>query len=251
MTTPASGGLAERVVIVLGPVRSGTTWLVELLRAHPRLSGLAWESTLFAGLWELWENAHRADGEGVAAYLTPDELAAELRGFCDGVFLAGISDPSGQWFVEKTPDNVNRLPLIAALYPDAWYIHLVRDGRDVVRSQVTAPWGTDDAGEAAHNWAWGVRQVREHRWRLPRFREVRYEDLLAEPVTGATSLLEWMGLAVDPETATRIGERVAKEVARYGATDHIGAGKWRDLDPGQLEQIERVAGPLLAELGYR
>jgi len=268
VTAPGESPFEGRVVIVLGPVRSGTTWLVELLRAHPALSGLAWESTLFAGLWELWDNAHRLDGEGVSAYLGPDEAAAEVRRFCDGVFASGIDTASdidtaadidtasdiesaaAVWFVEKTPDNVNRLPLIAAVYPDAWYIHLLRDGRDVVRSQLMAPWGTDDAGEAAHNWAWAVRQVRRHQWRLARFREIAYEELLADPVPRTSELLEWMGLPVDAETVGRITERTEKQVARYGATDRIGAGKWRELDNKQLEMIERVAGDVLTDLGY-
>ena len=95
-----------------------------------------------------------------------------------------------------------------------------------------------------------MRQVSRHRWRLPRFREVRYEDLLADPVSRTTELLEWMGLPVDAGTADRIAASSTKAVARYGATDRIGAGKWQDLDAGQLAAIERVAGDLLADLGY-
>ena len=127
---PSESPFANRTVIVLGPVRSGTTWLVELLLAHPALAGLSWESTIFMALWDLWENAHRADGEGISAYLGPDEVAAALRGFCDRTF--SVAD--GEWFVEKTPDNVNRIPLISAAYPDAWYVHLIRDGREVAAS---------------------------------------------------------------------------------------------------------------------
>ena len=113
---PSESPFANRTVIVLGPVRSGTTWLVELLLAHPALAGLSWESTIFMALWDLWENAHRADGEGISAYLGPDEVAAALRGFCDRTF--SVAD--GEWFVEKTPDNVNRIPLISAAYPLSW-----------------------------------------------------------------------------------------------------------------------------------
>ena len=243
---PSESPFANRTVIVLGPVRSGTTWLVELLLAHPALAGLSWESTIFMALWDLWENAHRADGEGISAYLGPDEVAAALRGFCDRTF--SVAD--GEWFVEKTPDNVNRIPLIAAAYPDAWYVHLVRDGRDVVRSQVVAPWGTDDPAQAARNWVWAVRQVRRHRWRLQRYVEVRYEDLVDDPVGQTTALLEWMGLAVDGEVASGIKERIGREVARYGATDAIGPGKWTQMSDADLRRIREVAGDLLAELGY-
>jgi len=246
MQPPCESPFADRTVVLLGPVRSGTTWLVELLLAHPALGGLSWESTIFLALWDLWENAHRADGEGIGAYLSDDEIAAALRRFCDSLF--SVAD--AEWYVEKTPDNVNRVPLIATAYPDAWYIHIIRDGRDVVRSQVVAPWGTNDPADAARNWVWAVRQVRRHRWRLDRYREVRYEDLVEDPVGQTTALLEWMGLPVDGEVAAGIKERIGHEMARYGATDQVGAGKWTQMTTADLRKIHEVAGDLLAELGY-
>lgn len=246
MRAPCESPFADRTVVLLGPVRSGTTWLVELLLAQPALGGLSWESTMFLGLWDLWENAHRADGEGIGAYLTPEEVAVALRRFCDATFSVAGTD----WFLEKTPDNVNRLPLIATAYPDAWYIHLIRDGRDVVRSQVAAPWGTNDPADAARNWVWAIRQVRRHRWRLDRYCEVRYEDLIDDPVGQTTALLEWMGLPVDSGVSSAIKERIGHEVARYGATDRVGAGKWTQMSNADLRRIHEVAGDLLAELGY-
>ncbi|MCU1450986.1 MAG: hypothetical protein JWP02_3156 [Acidimicrobiales bacterium] len=251
---PCDSPFADRTVIVLGSVRSGTTWLVELLLAHPDLAGLNWESTVFLGLWELWENAHRSDGEGIGAHLSPDEIAAALRTFCDRTFAvardADDAEDGQGWFVEKTPDNVNRLPLIAAAYPDAWFVHLVRDGRDVVRSQISAPWGTDDPADAARNWVWGVRQVERHRWRLDRFRELRYEDLVGDPVGETSALLEWLGLSIDAHVRRDLEERVGHHVARYGATDRVGPGKWRQMSAADLRRIDAVAGDLLSELGY-
>jgi hypothetical protein len=243
----------DRVVIVLGQARSGTTWLVQLLAGHPDLAGLSWESTIFFGLWDLWENAHRADGHGISAYMTADDVARAMRAFCDRTFSVtadGRDAARPLWFIEKTPDNVNRLPLIAATYPDARYIHLLRDGRDVARSQVVAPWGTDDPGEAARNWVWAVRQVQRQRWRLGAYREIRYEQLVEDPVAEATALLEWLGLPVDGDVTRLIEERVPEEVARYGATDRLGPGKWQQLSETQLAAVYEVAAPLLTELGY-
>lgn len=239
-------------VFVMAPVRSGTTWLVELLLAHPLLGAMTWESTLFAGLWDLWENFRRADGEGIGAHLDDDGFAMAVRTFCDRTFQSGRSVAGAEdgWFVEKTPDNVNRLPLMAAVYPDAWYLHLLRDGRDVVRSQIRAPWGTDDAAEAARNWVWGVRQVRSQSWRLERFYELRYEALCADPVSETAELFGWMGLGADEEVFAAIKERVPREMARYGATDPVGPGKWSDLSAAELDAVYDVAGDLLAELGY-
>ena len=247
---PAGSPLADRLVIVLGAARSGTTWLQELLCGHPAFRKLAWESSVFKAVWDLWENAHRPDGEGISAYLESDQLVAALRVFCDDVLLTGIGDEAGSWVVDKTPGDVNRLAMIADVYPDAWYINLVRDGRDVARSHVRTRKWADNVGDAAHDWVWSIRAVERQQWRLRRFRRVRYEDLLVDPVGRTRELLEWMGLAVDESVEQRIAERRSLEVARYGATEPIGSGKWKDLSTADLEQVERVAGPLLAELGY-
>ena len=249
---PGDSPFADRVVIVLGKARSGTTWLVQLLAAHPDFASLSWESTVFYGLIDLWESAHRSDGEGVCAYMHPDRLVGGMRSFCDRTFAVTAEGHSAErpWFIEKTPDNVSRLPLVAAVYPDAWFIHLLRDGRDVARSQVVAPWGTDDAAEAANHWVKAVRQVQRHRWRLQRFREIRYEDLVADPVGEASALWRWMGIDVGDEAAQLIAERVPEEVARYGASDRIGPGKWTQMSADELAGVYRVAGGTLAELGY-
>ena len=52
------------------------------------------------------------------------------------------------------------------------------------------------AAYAASEWVRSIRLVRRDAWRLPRFREVRYEELVRDPVGRAVALFEWMGLAV-------------------------------------------------------
>ena len=253
MTAPASGGeFGDRVVIVLGTIRSGTTWLTELLRAHPDMTVTDREGWIFHGLLELWQNAHSFDGDGPASYLGLDNVVATMRGFCDQIFAASRDRhaPGASWFVEKTPGHVERLPLIAAVYPDAWYVHLVRDGRDVARSIVRAPWGQTRPGDAAAHWASGVRRVHEHRWQLERFAELRYEDLLADPLGLMTQLFGWMGLPVDADVEKRLAEHATHEVVRFSATEPVGAGKWRDLSADDLAQIYEEAGDLLIQLGY-
>ncbi|MBV9410775.1 MAG: hypothetical protein JO148_04215, partial [Acidimicrobiia bacterium] len=50
--------------------------------------------------------------------------------------------------------------------------------------------------------------------------------------------------------AASIKERIGHEMARYGATDRIGAGKWKEMSDADLRRVHEVAGDLLAELGY-
>lgn len=248
---PCASPFSDRVIIVLGTVRSGTTWLVAMLGAHPDIGTTTGESWLFHSLWPLWLNVH-SPVEGLSAYLDKAHVISAMRGYCDGIFGDAIARhaPDASWFVEKTPGHTDRLALMAATHPDAWYVHLVRDGRDVSRSLLQAPWGHIEGGEAAASWAWGVRSVLDNSWRFERFRQVRYEDVLADPVGEVGQLLRWMGHDVDASVEERLRERAAEEVSRYGATDPVGCGKWRDLPPHALERIYDEAGQELMELGY-
>jgi hypothetical protein len=239
------------VVIVLGTIRSGTTWLVELLGGHPEVGTTKGESWVFNSLVDLFVNAH-APGNGPSTYQDPARVIGLLRRYCDDLFTTAMARqaPGASWFVEKTPGHAARVPIMARTHPDAWYIHLVRDGRDVARSIMRTPWGHDDPADAASAWVSGVRFVHDQAWRLPRFCELRYEDLLVDPVGEVTGLLTWVGLDVDATVEGRIKERVGTEVSRYTSTDSVGSGKWQDLPADVLDKIYDEAGDLLLELGY-
>lgn len=260
--SPCESPFADRVVIVLAGRRSGSTWLSELLLSHSEVAGVSvvdkhghlepHESAIFGAVSDLWLARARTDGEGISALVGDEQVVIEIRRFCDRL-LARARDavsPQATWFVEKTPDNVNRVPLLAETYPDAWYIHLVRDGRDVARSFAVAPFGPDDVGTTAAVWATDYERVVANAWRLPRFREIRYESLVADPVGAVTALFEWVGLEVDDALLGRLRDRSGRVVARFGETGPIGEGKWRLLSDAELDRIYTVAGDRLAELGY-
>lgn len=249
---PYPSPFADRAAFVFGCPRSGTTWLVHLLLAHPDIAGADAESLVFNALEDFWNNAHRSDGEGVSAYLGDGGVGVAQRVFCDGIFAAARNRffPEASWFVEKTPDHVFRLPAMAMTYPDGWFIHVLRDGRDVARSLAKAPFGPPDPGGAAAMWVNAVQQVQLHHWRLPRFIEIRYEELVADPVGQTIGLFEWMGLEVDDTVRAELAERAPHAVSVYYPDEGVGAGKWAKLTPDEQTAVRAVAGELLAELGY-
>jgi hypothetical protein len=73
---------------------------------------------------------------------------------------------------------------------------------------------------------------------------------VGDPVGEAAALLEWMGLSVDAGVCRALDERVGHHVARYGATDAVGPGKWQQMGDADLRSVQSVAGDLLEELGY-
>jgi hypothetical protein len=247
----ASSRLADALVLVFGCPRSGTTWLARLLLSHPQAAGPEHsESRLFADL-QPFATALEHPGDGPLAYVDASTLVSALRHFCDDLLGSElISEPGVRRVVEKTPAHAFQLPFIHRIYPDAWYIHIVRDGRDVARSISEVEFGQPDVAAGAKGWVEYLRAVERDGPQLGRFREVRYEDLLDDPVAGVSDLLTWVGLDVDDGVRAVLAERSGVRVSQFNTGGRVGAGKWRDLTHEQLGEIYRVAGDLLVARGY-
>src|SRR3954452_16926926 len=202
----AGSPLRDRVIFVEGAPRSGTTWLVTLLATHPEIAGVEAESHLFDfGVDRLFDNLEGRDPtfHGLMSYLDRKELVDLVRDLCDGVLMAmrshvcpGAAPP---FVVEKTPISSRPGGLDLArkrdCYPDAWYIHIVRDREAVARSLMRAPWMSDRSYAAcAALWDRTVGNARETLGGLPRYREVSYEELRADPKAGCRALFEWLGV---------------------------------------------------------
>jgi hypothetical protein len=152
------------------------------------------------------------------------------------------------------------------VFPDAQYVHLVRDGHDVVASY-RERWGYPAGVRAANSvWVTYVRTARAFGARLPRgrYHEVRYEALVADPERTARELLEFLGEPWDP-AVLRYDELEHGSTGRHARftsarrveggdsaaiyRSRVGAGR-ASLDPFLHALLHRRAGRLLAELGY-
>jgi hypothetical protein len=149
--------------------------------------------------------------------------------------------PGAQRWGWKLPETGHVLPVIARLFPEARFVHLVRDGRDVAFSPADAPHGPLVRGLAmiqridghlanARRWATGATLGRAHGVMLgERYLEVRYEALVAEPAGELARVAEFLGIE---------GPRAAHETMDVYATS---VGKWRER-PAR-EMAERCAQP--------
>lgn len=165
---------------------------------------------------------------------------------------------AGRWG-DKTPTNVYHLPRIDAVFPGAAYIHMVRDGRDVVASYLDA--GLYESVErACDRWLESVRLVRRFGRGLPphRYLELRYERLVREPETVSREVCELLGVAFEPpmlehrERADELGDTDAPHHAGLRRPiDDRSVGSWRErLNGRQQSVVEDRLDEMLSALSY-
>jgi len=277
---------------IVGVARSGTTLLRLMLDAHHELA-IPPETHFIPKVVKACEQPGDAR-ERVFELLTThrrwpdfqldaDELRRRLdliEPFCAGdalrAFYGLYAEQRGKprWG-DKSPSYVLRMRRVASALPEAHFVHLVRDGRDVALSQVEVDFGPDEVTGAAEDWVNGIGKARRQARRLRHYMELRYEDLVADPEPALRRVCEFVHLPWDAVmldyhegAADRMAE-VTRDFERGGgpaipaavrAERHIRvaeppqrgrAGRWRtDMSASDREAFEAIAGGLLAELGY-
>ncbi len=136
--------------------------------------------------------------------LTPEQLARACReptfaGAYEAVHAAYAQGEGKARWGEKTPRNSFWMDEILALFPDAQFIHIVRDGRDQsidISDSLLWPYSVYSG---AALWERYVCAVRDSAERLPAgaFLEIRYEDLCAAPEPTIRRACEFLGEAFD------------------------------------------------------
>lgn len=236
--------LPGRPIFVVGCARSGTTWLQTMLAAHPAIGGPKEETAIFAALRELDANA------ALRASMPREQLIAAMRRFALELFTHCLRTqaPTASRLLEKTPHHVMYLPLISQLFPDAMIVSIYRDGRDVVRSILEVPFGTDSPSVAATAWVRAVRAASDFAPKFRSFRDVRYEAAIANPVEAVSELLGWLELAPDDAVTAELAARAPARVSQH--RPHRAAGTWEGLNPADVRTVYRIAGAQLVALGY-
>jgi hypothetical protein len=255
-------------VFLIGAPRSGTTFLGGSLSSIPTVSyhhepiatKLA-SRYVYQGLW----SERKARRFYRLVYRTL--LRAHLNG--------------DQTFVEKTPRNSYLVAFLHRAFPDARFIHIIRDGRDAALSYSKKPWlqaamagsgrvspGGYPNGPTPRYWVeperrhefetttdihrcvWGWKRHTESALASGRalpaslYHELRYEDLVREPVREGERILDFLGLSRHDASRSRFLDAVGK-------ADPSSIGGWRrELDDAAVRQIEAEAGELLKQLGY-
>ncbi len=284
---------------VVGVARSGTTLLRLMLDAHPELA-IPPETHFIPKLAKAMGELPKSVGEGEMRRRAHDVITGHRRWPDFGLdadeldrrfdhtepfnttnalrtFYGLYAEKQGKprWG-DKSPSYVRRMRRVHAVLPEARFVHLIRDGRDVALSQLEVHHGNDEVADAATEWVEGIEKARKIGDRIPdEYLEVRYEDLVADPEPVLRRVCDVIDLEFDPamlEYHRSADERMSETVrdlsrgddsavtAEQRAAQHANvskppqtdrAGRWRkDMTPEQVAAFEAVAGDLLTDLGY-
>jgi len=199
-------------VFVVGCPRSGTTLVQTMLDSHPRLSVL-YEADFIIdvplGLRSSLAKAFEAltMAEAHPNFRTDSFDARAARAACRefGIMDAAgamrvlaashaISQDKKRWG-NKTPKALQHLAQLAIVYPDAQFIHVIRDGRDSAASQARLARRRLGQVEGAVLWRNGMRTGRRAGLRLgpDRYLEIRLEELLSSPEDQIRRMCAFLG----------------------------------------------------------
>jgi hypothetical protein len=270
-------------IFVIGPPRSGTTLMLDLLARHPDVTAHAEDFHLFHH--DLMLFRERQDREE-HFHLTTADATPELKERYQQAIARARQESGRRCFVLKISTLSQQVDYVKALCPQARFVQLVRDGRDAacsmedLRQTLEKEQGHPrDLGPApdplgvwcvAHklphhlvalaSWSYHVtRSFLDLRFAgADSFLRVRYEDLLLEPAGVMTRVLRFMGLPASTKVERALAgvSDAPGEPGGLGfSTSQAAGGKRRRRFEAELSQPLRVvAAPLIAGpmrlLGY-
>lgn len=170
------------------------------------------------------------------------------RGVLDSIFRQlAVHNRMVRWG-DKSPEYIHHLPVLKAVFPDARYIHLVRDGRDVALSVFDRFWGAKNLVTAALEWRDAVESGRTflNTLQSDQFIELRYEDLLTQPRETFAKIIAFLNVE---DGDGRLIEHIVRQAERELKSNNF--NKWKTaLTTKQQQAFDRVNGDLLALYGY-
>jgi hypothetical protein len=269
-------------VFVLGCPRSGTTVLYHMLLSAGGFANYRSESNVFnilvprfggmrsAGsrrrLMEAWVRSMLFRVSGLDAAEITARIIADCHNGGDflRIVMEEIAKNQGvkRW-ADCTPHHLLSMKEIKRQIPDALFIHIIRDGRDVALSYLKQGWAHplpwdhgEELGVAALYWKWIVRKGRESGKELGYdYCEVRFEDLVANPHDVLGRLGEFVNHDLDFRRIQQAGigsvsePNTSFEAGPDGDFDPVGRWKTR-MSTEELVHFEVLAGDLLEELAY-
>jgi len=265
-----------RPIFVVGAPRSGTNLFYRTFARH---SDLAWISNITkkfpSSLWltriiMLFREDHRpteannvwqkfAGNEDLS--LGRDDVTAAARSYLRSVIKNNLQIFNKPRFINKCPGNSVRIDFLKEIFPDAIFIHIIRDGRaaaySIMRSRLGhsgAYWSVKPPGwqdllklpmvdACALQWKLTVESALQSAEKLPpaQYMEVRYENLVDRPAEVMEQVGEKCGLVWQKD--------FLKEITTGMENRNF---KWEtEMQDADKNTLNKLLGDFLKHLGYR
>ena len=258
-------------IFIIGSQRSGTTFLYRLIQKYLKI-GFGRDNGNFVRLMKLLpyygDLSHAENLEKLLkGILAVPEFKKRFRGleinineFMENLEARTYAEVLRRFYAEwadlkdasrwggKTPDYSMHAPEVHQLFPDAKFLHIIRDGRDVALSLANLDWGAKNPVLAAKHWKERVQSAIAfgRNLKMNSYMEMRYENLVQNPEIEFERLIHFIEHEGD---RGQIVERFKREIGDKVKRNNF--DKWKTGMPRpQIRAFERMAGDLLKELEY-
>lgn len=281
------------IPFIVGSGRCGTTLLRMMLDAHPVLA-IPPETHFIPTLANAFSDPSKGLDDFLnvlSSYHTWSDFGIDVDALGDAIRPAGPFDLTralrtfyrlyaekfgkSRWG-DKTPMYFASMGAVQRVLPEARFIHVIRDGRDVALSIKDLWFGPDSIHDIADWWVSRIRQARSQVDELAWYLEIRYEDLVRDPERVLRGVCAFIDLPWNPimlDYHQHAADRLAEIQHDAPTHDHSGIIRAEDrvgifslvLEPPRTDRLERwrvemsaadrkpfegVAGAMLRELGY-
>ena len=257
-----------------GSARSGTTWAQKMLNGHPHINcngeghfidclGYALQNEVINPHIIQLEHHNRILYEGKQGYPVFNEQDAMmiLKQSIMVLLAKQHEQKPAPVLGERTPNNIRHFHILQGLFPQAKFIEIIRDGRDVAVSgwnqgkRTAADWLKSEFDDdfdkymknAAELWVIDIEAGKAFEGPLC---TVRYEELLENPSAGVSEMLEFLQVDGSDWPLDACIKAGGKE-QMGGHYQNATSGQWKKkFNKDNEAAFLDIAGDLLTELGY-
>lgn len=260
-------------VFIVGMPRSGTSLLVRLMRKYLNINFGSESQFIVSYFKRLHKFGNLSDPRNMDRLIRkvirercfarwrrqygfsidPDLLKQNIkepnfRSLLDAIYGQFARYAGRQRWGDKYPPHCLDMPVLETLYPEAQYVHIIRDGRDVALSLQKVNFGPKNFLQIAFCWQHYITSAQKFGDTVPqtRYHEIRYENLLRDPVGVMSDLARFVQIE---KGFQEVVSRIRKQI--HGDLETNNILKWKTgLTQTQIQMFEKGGGDLLQSLGY-
>ncbi|WP_341936703.1 sulfotransferase family protein [Marinimicrobium sp. C2-29] len=268
-------------IFIVGAPRSGTTLLSSMLNSHSEIA-IPYESNFMVHCYNKYGLTPNLTNDSDLENLIDEILSGyfvskweppvrkedldldkcrDLPGLINEIYRCYAKKKGKPIYGDKTPGYTPDIHVLNRIFPNAKYIHIIRDGRDVALSLLDRSWGPSNFPIAMQFWKEMATLCKVQLAMLPpdRYLELRFEDLVREPEENLRKICSLLKIDFQNEMVSSYSnewDSLPDAVKRIHANLQQGPSenqcyKWKSVLDGPDQAIAyEISGDLLNQHGY-